>query len=121
MSKDGRSSCPSIGALCERLFRSSKTEVEQPANTEKLQAQNAPNPPSVSASEPNGEIYMALWPFQARADEELSFQEGEQFQICERQGDWCTALKLDRNGRVTARGFVPQNYLARRKTVKEQP
>ncbi|KAK2898532.1 hypothetical protein QQF64_032233 [Cirrhinus molitorella] len=122
MSKDGqRYSCPGLGALCERLFRSSKTEVEKPANAVKPQTPNAPNSPSSSAPEPNGEIYMALWPFQARADEELSFQEGEQFRICERQGDWCTAVKLDRNGRVTARGFVPQNYLARRKTVKEQP
>ncbi len=118
MSKDGRRSCPGLGALCERLFRSSKTEVEKPANTSKLQTQDVPNPPS---SEPAGEIYSALWPFQARADEELSFQEGEQFRICERQGDWWTAVKLDGNGRVIAKGVVPQNYLARRKTVKEQP
>uniref|UniRef100_A0A8C2KVD2 Tyrosine-protein kinase n=1 Tax=Cyprinus carpio TaxID=7962 RepID=A0A8C2KVD2_CYPCA len=118
MSKDGSRSCLCLGALCERLFGSSKIEVEKPANTSKLQTQNAPNPPS---SEPAGEIYTALWPFQARADEELSFQEGEQFRICERQGDWWTAVKLDRNGRVTAKGVVPQNYLARRKTVKEQP
>uniref|UniRef100_A0A672P4E7 non-specific protein-tyrosine kinase n=1 Tax=Sinocyclocheilus grahami TaxID=75366 RepID=A0A672P4E7_SINGR len=40
---------------------------------------------------------------------------------CERQGDWWTAVKLDRNGMVTAKGFVPQKYLARRETVKEQP
>ncbi|XP_058640674.1 protein-tyrosine kinase 6 isoform X2 [Onychostoma macrolepis] len=118
MSEDGRCSCPGLGAFCERLFRSSKTEVEKPANTSKLQTQNAPNPPS---SEPAGEIYTALWPFQARADEELSFQEGEQFRICERQGDWWTAVKLDRNGTVIAKGVVPQTYLARRKTVKEQP
>ncbi|XP_043102415.1 protein-tyrosine kinase 6 isoform X2 [Puntigrus tetrazona] len=118
MSKDGRRSCSALRALCERLFRSSKTEVPKPANTSKLQTQNAPNPPS---SEASGEIYTALWSFRARADEELSFQEGEQFRICERQGDWWTAVKLDTNGRVTDKGVVPQNYLARRKTVKEQP
>lgn len=106
MSNDGSRSCLSLGALCERLFGSSKTEVEKPANTTKL----ASNPPS---SEPAGEIYTALWPFQARADEELSFQTGEQFRICERQGDWWTAVKLDNNGMVTKKGFVPQNYLAR--------
>ncbi|XP_048066141.1 protein-tyrosine kinase 6 isoform X1 [Megalobrama amblycephala] len=118
MYKNGCCSCPGLGAFCERLFTSSKTEVEKPANTTKLQTQI---PPSSSVSEPEGEIYTALWPFQARADEELSFQEGEQFRICKREGDWWTAVKLDRNGSVTATGVVPQNFLARRQTVKEQP
>lgn len=118
MYKNGCCSCPGLGAFCERLFTSSKTEVEKSATTTKLQPQI---PPSSSVSEPEGEIYTALWPFQARADEELSFQEGEQFRICKREGDWWTAVKLDGNGSVTAKGVVPQNFLARRQTVKEQP
>uniref|UniRef100_A0A671MU43 non-specific protein-tyrosine kinase n=1 Tax=Sinocyclocheilus anshuiensis TaxID=1608454 RepID=A0A671MU43_9TELE len=91
------------------------------SNTGKLHTQNVPNPTRSSVSEPANEIYTALWPFQARANEELTFQEGEHFRICDRQGDLWTAVKLDRNGMVTAKGFVPQKYLARRETVKEQP
>lgn len=118
MYKNGCCSCPGLGALFERLFSSSKTEVEKPANTSKLETQISPCP---SASEPEGEIYTALWSFQARAEEELSFQEGEQFKIYKREGDWWTAVKLDGNGSVTAKGVVPHNFLARRQTVKEQP
>ncbi|KAG1933012.1 protein-tyrosine kinase 6 [Pimephales promelas] len=113
MFKNGYCSCPRLEALWERLFNSSKDEGETCANTGELQT---PIP-----SEPEGEIYTALWPFHARAEEELSFQDGEQFRIYKREGDWWTAFKLDENGKVTAQGVVPQNYLARRKTVKEQP
>ncbi|XP_077079655.1 protein-tyrosine kinase 6 isoform X2 [Siphateles boraxobius] len=112
MFKNGCCSCPCLEALCERLFHSSKPQEETYANAAELQTQ---------IPEPDGEIYTALWPFQARADEELSFQDGEQFRIYKREGDWWTAFKLDGHGKVTAKGVVPQNYLARRQTVKEQP
>lgn len=77
-------------------------------------------PPS-EASGGDEEIYRAMWPFHARAEAELSFQEGELFRICERSGDWWRAVKLREDGTVTAEGYVPHNYLARRETVKEQP
>uniref|UniRef100_A0A673MT08 non-specific protein-tyrosine kinase n=1 Tax=Sinocyclocheilus rhinocerous TaxID=307959 RepID=A0A673MT08_9TELE len=83
MSEDCCCSCPCLGALFERLFKWSKTKVEK--HTGKLHTQNVPNPTRSSMSEPAGDIYTALWPFQARANEELTFQEGEHFRICERQ------------------------------------
>ncbi|KAK7145972.1 hypothetical protein R3I93_013636 [Phoxinus phoxinus] len=98
--------CPWLEALCERLCNSSKKNLEPPTQI--------PEPDA-------GEIYTALWPFKARADDELSFQDGEQFRIYKREGDWWTAFKLDRTGKVSAKGVVPKNYLARRQTVKEQP
>lgn len=114
MSKNGCCSCKCLEALCELLNWSKKAEVEKCQNPDEPHRAQIPD-------EPDGEIYTALWPFHARADEELSFQDGEQFRIYKREGDWWTAFKLDRNGKVTAKGVVPQNYLARRQTVKEQP
>ncbi|XP_682778.7 protein-tyrosine kinase 6 [Danio rerio] len=114
-------SCPGLRAFCQGLFTSpDKTEAEKPTNTAK-QTVNVPNPSRASACEPGSELYKALWSYKARGADELSFQEGEQFRICERQGEWWTALKLGRDGAVTGRGFVPNHFLARRQTVKEQP
>ncbi|KAK6308591.1 hypothetical protein J4Q44_G00218620 [Coregonus suidteri] len=53
--------------------------------------------------------------------EELSFQEGDLFNVISRSGDWWTARKIDRNGRVLATGIVPNNYLARGESVNAQP
>lgn len=115
-------SCPGLEAFCQRLFMSSdKTEAKKPTNTAKLQTANVPSPSRASASDVGSELYKALWSYKARGADELSFQEGEQFRICERQGEWWTALKLGRDGAVTGRGFVPNHYLARRQTVKEKP
>ncbi|XP_065103028.1 protein-tyrosine kinase 6 [Paramisgurnus dabryanus] len=123
MSKDRCCPCPDFWALYDRLFKPPKDEVDNTKRINKLQIQ--PVVPSTPATEANDdveeEIYTALWAFQARAEEELSFQEGELFRIYERSGDWWTAVKLDKNGKVTAKGYVPHNYLARTETVKENP
>ncbi|KAJ8408976.1 hypothetical protein AAFF_G00239970 [Aldrovandia affinis] len=66
-------------------------------------------------------IYTALWGFEARDDAELSFQEGDLFNVIDRSGDWWTARKIDRNGCVIATGVVPYNYLARGESVEAQP
>uniref|UniRef100_A0A674BI58 Protein-tyrosine kinase 6 n=1 Tax=Salmo trutta TaxID=8032 RepID=A0A674BI58_SALTR len=74
---------------------------------------NAPQPSQTTESA----IYMALWRFKARDKDELSFQEGDLFNVISRSGDWWTARKIDRNGRVLATGVVPNNYLARGESV----
>uniref|UniRef100_A0A674BGX0 non-specific protein-tyrosine kinase n=1 Tax=Salmo trutta TaxID=8032 RepID=A0A674BGX0_SALTR len=55
---------------------------------------NAPQPSQTTESA----IYMALWRFKARDKDELSFQEGDLFNVISRSGDWWTARKIDRNG-----------------------
>ena len=51
-------------------------------------------PPKASESG----MYKALWSFDARADDEVTFKEGELFKIISRNGDWWTAQKIDKNG-----------------------
>ncbi|XP_041954888.1 protein-tyrosine kinase 6 [Alosa sapidissima] len=65
-------------------------------------------------------IYKALWPFDARAKEELSFQTDDLFRVTERTGDWWKAEKLV-NGEVVASGVVPYNYLVKGDTLESQP
>lgn len=66
-------------------------------------------------------IYTAVWPFEARHQDELSFQEGDLFSVISRSGDWWTARRIDKNGRVLDTGIVPHNYLARTESLKMQP
>lgn len=65
-------------------------------------------------------MYRALWPFDARADSELSFKEGDIFDIISRNGDWWIARKIDKNGHVLATGVVPNNYLAQGESIAAQ-
>lgn len=69
----------------------------------------------------SGSIYTALWSFEARHADELSFQEGDLFSVVSRSGDWWTARRIDTNGRVLDTGIVPKNYLSRAETLQTQP
>ncbi|XP_036387602.1 protein-tyrosine kinase 6-like isoform X1 [Megalops cyprinoides] len=133
--------CPSPRTLCSKLFGGPKVDDEdsdpvgvQVTNTNEdktaspnqqciacKSTQHNPSSPQATTSVNGAQVYKALWSFEARAEEELSFQEGDYFKIIGRSGDWWTAGKLDRNGHVLAKGFVPYNYLARKDTVEAQP
>ncbi|KAJ8265274.1 hypothetical protein COCON_G00143730 [Conger conger] len=134
MGETSKNTCPCLRTLCERLFGSSKHDgvqnrddndssavrgsskrnegIEVPSNV-----RYALHPPKPAESA----IYTAMWAFEARADRELSFQEGDLFNITDRSGDWWTARKVDRNGRILATGIVPYNYLARRESTDAMP
>nr|XP_019961005.1 PREDICTED: protein-tyrosine kinase 6-like [Paralichthys olivaceus] len=77
-------------------------------------------PPQDKASE-SSSVYTAVWPFEARHEDELSFQEGDLFCVTSRTGDWWTARKVDKDGRVLDTGIVPNNYLVRAESLKVQP
>ncbi|XP_030623362.1 protein-tyrosine kinase 6b [Chanos chanos] len=66
-------------------------------------------------------IYRALWSFEARAEEELSFEAGDLFNVINSTGEWWTARKIDRNGCTLATGFVPYNYLEREESESGEP
>ncbi|XP_056629283.1 protein-tyrosine kinase 6 [Triplophysa dalaica] len=115
--------CLNLQALCDIFNRKAdKENITEPQKNDKPPTDN--DYESIEATQEcydEEEIYKAIWPFQARAEEELSFQEGEMFHICERSGAWWKVVKLNEDGTVKAEGYVPHNYLARSETVKEQP
>ncbi|KAK2897128.1 hypothetical protein Q8A73_013508 [Channa argus] len=69
----------------------------------------------------SGSIYMALWAFEARHKDEMSFDEGDLFSVINRSVDWWTARKIDKNGCVLDSGIVPNNYLVRAESLQMQP
>ncbi|XP_063065529.1 tyrosine-protein kinase SRK3-like [Engraulis encrasicolus] len=65
-------------------------------------------------------IYKALYSFDARTEEEMSFFEGDVFRVTEWLEDWLRAEKLV-NGVVVSSGLVPNNYLVKEHVMDSQP
>uniref|UniRef100_A0A8C6S8H1 non-specific protein-tyrosine kinase n=1 Tax=Neogobius melanostomus TaxID=47308 RepID=A0A8C6S8H1_9GOBI len=65
-------------------------------------------------------LYAALWDFDARQQEEVSFQRGDQFKVLGRSEEWWKVQKIDPNGQVLSAGIVPHNYLERAGSLETQ-
>ncbi|XP_047425905.1 protein-tyrosine kinase 6b [Mugil cephalus] len=135
-----RKGCPCLELLWQRIFKEKKPAPsrgdsnrgsggksnssfeEESCEETQEPSQPPPQPPSPSSKNApsNGCIYTALWPFDARHQDELSFKEGDLFSVVSRSGDWWRARKIDKNGRVLDTGIVPNNYLARAESLKMQ-
>lgn len=91
-----------------------------------------PAPPAVSASaasssgavggvaepEPPNAVFVALYDYDARTDEDLSFRKGEQLEILnDTQGDWWLA----RSKKTRQEGYIPSNYVARLRSIEAEP
>lgn len=66
----------------------------------------------------NAKIFVALYDYDARTDEDLSFKKGEHLEIInDTQGDWWLAMS-----RVTKhQGYIPSNYVAKLKSIEAEP
>ncbi|KPP60132.1 protein-tyrosine kinase 6-like [Scleropages formosus] len=67
------------------------------------------------------DIYKALWKYDAREEQELSFHEGDRFKIAQRCGEWWTVERIDAFGISTGKGIVPRSYLAKEDTLEANP
>lgn len=81
----------------------------------------AASPAVVDPAPGSSSVYTALWGFESRHPDELSFQEGDLFSVGSRAGEWWTARRIDGNGRVLDSGIVPSNYLVRAEPLHTQP
>lgn len=120
-----RRACPCLESLWQRIFKDKKPspggegeDGSGAGGVVEREPSPAATPERLSES---SSIYTALWPFEARHQDELSFQEGDLFRVVSRSGDWWTARKIDKNGRVLDTGIVPNNYLARAESLDMQP
>ncbi|XP_022907381.1 tyrosine-protein kinase Src42A isoform X2 [Onthophagus taurus] len=67
---------------------------------------------------PNSKIFVALYDYDARTDEDLSFRKGEHLEILnDTQGDWWLA----RSKRTRQEGYIPSNYVAKLKSIEAEP
>lgn len=75
------------------------------------------NPSSVEPEPPNA-VFVALYDYDARTDEDLSFRKGEQLEILnDTQGDWWLA----RSKKSRQEGYIPSNYVARLRSIEAEP
>ncbi|KAM3617397.1 uncharacterized protein V6R79_005551 [Siganus canaliculatus] len=124
-----RSACPCLETLWERVFGDKKTSPGDGVNPVSAPSEggggggrsSTEEPPPAAEIRVSGSIYTALWAFEARHEDELSFQDGDLFSVLNQNGDWWTARRIDRNGRVLDTGIVPSNYLARAESLEMQP
>lgn len=80
----------------------------------------ATRPPVVSPEpeQTNARIFVALYDYDARTDEDLSFRKGEHLEILnDTQGDWWLA----RSKRTRQEGYIPSNYVAKLKSIEAEP
>lgn len=119
-----RTACPCLEPLWRRILKEKPKEDEddrrEDGSTHKRPSITPPPPPPPDRPSESA-IYLGIWPFEARHRDELSFQEGDVLEVINRNGDWWTARKIDKNGRCQGTGIVPHNYLARTESLQMQP
>jgi len=85
------------------------------------QGRNGPMPPipePESSGSTNAKIFVALYDYDARTDEDLSFRKGEHLEILnDTQGDWWLA----RSKATKQEGYIPSNYVAKLKSIEAEP
>lgn len=76
--------------------------------------------PPVTATDryiPRGPIFLALFDYDQRTSEDLSFRKGEHLEIINNQdGDWWQARSLS----TMREGYIPSNYVAEYKTIQAE-
>ena len=66
---------------------------------------------------PQGPIFVALFDYDQRTSEDLSFKKGERLEILNNNdGDWWQARSLD----TFKEGYIPSNYVAESKTIQAE-
>lgn len=76
-----------------------------------------------AAKDPLGagvKLFVAMYDYDARTDEDLSFKKGDLLEILnDTQGDWWFARsKTPRTGKLE--GYIPSNYVARVKSLESE-
>lgn len=73
---------------------------------------------NLATSSSNNKIFVALYDYDARTDEDLSFRKGEHLEILnDTQGDWWLA----KSKATKQEGYIPSNYVAKLKSIEAEP
>lgn len=92
-------------------------------NVVDLSTRNGPSLPPVPIDTENSgggsaKIFVALYDYDARTDEDLSFKKGEHLEIInDTQGDWWFA----KSKATKHEGYIPSNYVAKLKSIEAEP
>lgn len=131
MDESVRRACPCLETLWQRIFSDKKASPDGTATAAdgvggggdggSEESRRGPGSVQQDKLPESGSVYTAMWAFEGRHEDELSFLEGDLFSVISRSGDWWTARRIDGNGRVLDTGIVPSNYLARAESLAMQP
>ena len=62
-------------------------------------------------------VYIALYDYNARAEDDLNFKKGDQLLITNQSdGDWWQAQLVG----TTKKGFIPSNYVAKTQSIQAE-
>ncbi|KAJ7373851.1 ATP binding [Desmophyllum pertusum] len=111
-------------AKCARLSRSLKEITPDVTGTSTNQpgSRYVPEPPSSPPPEPSPSavksLYIALYDYDARTEEDLSFKKGRnsEVNIDDLANDWWRARSRETSGE----GFIPSNYVALHQTLEAE-
>lgn len=66
--------------------------------------------------EEQGDIVVALYPYDGIHQDDLSFKKGEKMKVLEEHGEWWKAKSLS----TKREGFIPSNYVAKVNTLETE-
>lgn len=94
-----------------RAAASISSSTGRPNGPRHTPSQGALNPVS------SNKLFIALYDYEARTDEDLSFKKGNQLEILnDTQGDWWFARSLY----TGQEGYIPSNYIAKLKSLESE-
>ncbi|XP_045699702.1 tyrosine-protein kinase FRK [Phyllostomus hastatus] len=116
-----------MGNVCLRLWAYLKSylpcfvqEADKQVVNENI---GAPCPPS--APKPQGHYFVALFDYQARTAEDLSFRAGDKLQVLDTSHEgWWFARYLEKRGDrfgQQLQGYIPSNYVAEDRSLQAEP
>ena len=89
----------------------------QPSSHEQLQPEQHLMS-NLNLGSSNAKVFVALYDYDARTDEDLSFKKGEHLIIVnDTQGDWWYA----RSKVTKLEGYIPSNYVAKSESIQAEP
>ncbi|XP_055981435.1 tyrosine-protein kinase FRK [Sorex fumeus] len=130
-----------MGNICQRfrgymklclpcLFREAEISmvIENPGACNPPEPEPEPVPVPPRTQEPwknQGHYFVALFDYQARTAEDLSFHAGDRFQILDTsQESWWLARRLEERANGPCwqlQGYIPSNYVAEDKSLEAEP
>lgn len=110
--------------LKDRFVKNSGTEKENVDKSVVIQNPQVAAPmrylPPLPQERP-GYVYIALYDYTARTDDDLSFKAGDKLEALDKsQGDWWYAKALT-GASANKKGYIPANYVAAVETLDAEP
>lgn len=103
-------------------------EADKPGVIQNQWADCPPDPPQPPAPEPErsqGQFFVALFDYQARTAEDLSFRAGDKLQVLDKSHEgWWLARHLEKRADSAGQqlqGYIPSNYVAEDRSLQAEP